>query len=269
MHSHSHSGSRPFGASRKRRGESRSLCRRTGPRRSPGAHGSLPVSATPNCTSKAWRSFHWPPALALGPIRRVEAIGPERDGRRATAWASFLDSYLRRFLMSPQAGNEFCPKQANFGYSLHGALTDYALAPAAGLVRVPEQLAAGKAAPLCCAPAGRRGARCGRRTSNRDKPARTVWTRRPGTSGAADGAPSWIARGGSGYLGIKLEMAKSDGAEITAQPRTPGARRRSSTAVWTRPASIRRLRRDRHQQAFRSPEAQWDAGAGGDLRESA
>ena len=50
------------------------------------------------------------------------------------------------------AGRErFCPKQTNFGYTLQGALGDYALAPAAALVRVPEHLPAADAAPLCCA----------------------------------------------------------------------------------------------------------------------
>jgi propanol-preferring alcohol dehydrogenase len=50
------------------------------------------------------------------------------------------------------AGRErFCPKQTNFGYTLQGALGDYALAPAAALVRVPEHLPAADAAPVCCA----------------------------------------------------------------------------------------------------------------------
>jgi propanol-preferring alcohol dehydrogenase len=50
------------------------------------------------------------------------------------------------------AGRErFCPKQTNFGYTLQGALGDYALAPACALVRVPEALNAADAAPLCCA----------------------------------------------------------------------------------------------------------------------
>jgi alcohol dehydrogenase, propanol-preferring len=50
------------------------------------------------------------------------------------------------------AGRErFCPKQTNFGYTLQGALGDYALAPASALVRVPEDLPAAGAAPLCCA----------------------------------------------------------------------------------------------------------------------
>src|SRR6185369_1704146 len=45
----------------------------------------------------------------------------------------------------------FCPKQANFGYSLNGALTEVATVPASGLVRVPADLPAAEAAPLCCA----------------------------------------------------------------------------------------------------------------------
>jgi propanol-preferring alcohol dehydrogenase len=50
------------------------------------------------------------------------------------------------------AGRErFCPKQTNFGYSLQGALGDYAMAPASALIHVPEHLPAADAAPLCCA----------------------------------------------------------------------------------------------------------------------
>jgi propanol-preferring alcohol dehydrogenase len=51
-----------------------------------------------------------------------------------------------------QAGRErFCPKQVNFGYTANGALTGYALAPVAQLARVPRNLPAEAAAPLCCA----------------------------------------------------------------------------------------------------------------------
>jgi propanol-preferring alcohol dehydrogenase len=45
----------------------------------------------------------------------------------------------------------FCPKQTNFGYSLNGALSEYAIVPAAGLVRIPADIPAAQAAPLCCA----------------------------------------------------------------------------------------------------------------------
>jgi propanol-preferring alcohol dehydrogenase len=51
-----------------------------------------------------------------------------------------------------KSGRErLCPKQKNFGYSAHGALTNHALVSAQQLIKVPTQLDAVKAAPLCCA----------------------------------------------------------------------------------------------------------------------
>ena len=51
-----------------------------------------------------------------------------------------------------KSGRErLCPKQKNFGYSAHGALTNYALVSAQQLIKVPTQLDAVRAAPLCCA----------------------------------------------------------------------------------------------------------------------
>ena len=51
-----------------------------------------------------------------------------------------------------KSGHErLCPKQTNSGYSVHGALTTYALVSARQLIKVPTQLDAVKAAPLCCA----------------------------------------------------------------------------------------------------------------------
>src|SRR5260370_2778040 len=51
-----------------------------------------------------------------------------------------------------KSGHErLCPKQTNSGYSVNGALTTYALVPAQQLIKVPTQLDAIKAAPLCCA----------------------------------------------------------------------------------------------------------------------
>jgi propanol-preferring alcohol dehydrogenase len=51
-----------------------------------------------------------------------------------------------------KSGRErLCPKQKNSGYSAHGALTNYAVVSAQQLIKVPLQLDAVKAAPLCCA----------------------------------------------------------------------------------------------------------------------
>jgi propanol-preferring alcohol dehydrogenase len=51
-----------------------------------------------------------------------------------------------------QGGRErFCPRQLNFGYTVQGVLSGYAVVPVPLLLRVPERLPAAEAAPLCCA----------------------------------------------------------------------------------------------------------------------
>jgi propanol-preferring alcohol dehydrogenase len=86
-------------------------------------------------------------------IGRVEAVGTG-----VTGWApgdragvTFLGVTCGTCEWCAAGRERFCPKQTNFGYTLQGALGDYALAPASALVRVPETLAAAEAAPLCCA----------------------------------------------------------------------------------------------------------------------
>jgi propanol-preferring alcohol dehydrogenase len=108
----------------------------------------------------------------------------------------------------------FCPRQLNFGYTVHGALAAYAVLPAPFLVRVPDSLPAAEAAPLCCAGWTAYGAL---RESGLQ----------PGQSVALFGM------GGLGHLAIqyarhlglrvaavdvsesKLEMARSLGADLT------------------------------------------------------
>lgn len=86
-------------------------------------------------------------------IGRVEAIGPEVNGWTPgdRAGITFLGTTCGVCEWCTSGRRRFCPKQTNFGFSLHGALSDYAIAPASALVRVPENLVAGQAAPLCCA----------------------------------------------------------------------------------------------------------------------
>jgi len=86
-------------------------------------------------------------------IGRVEAAG---DG--VTGWAAgdragmtFLATTCGACEWCASGRERFCPKQTNFGYSLQGALAEYAIIPAAALVRVPASLPAEQAAPLCCA----------------------------------------------------------------------------------------------------------------------
>src|SRR5690348_13018588 len=86
-------------------------------------------------------------------IGHVEALGPG-----VSDWA--VGDRAGITFMGPTCGacewcrsgrERFCPKQANFGYSLHGALAEYAIVPAAAAVRVPGQMDATQIAPMCCA----------------------------------------------------------------------------------------------------------------------
>jgi len=150
-----------------------------------------------------------------------------------------------------RAGRErFCPKQMNFGYTLHGALTEFAIVPASSLVRVPAGLAAVEAAPLCCAGWTAYGAL---REAGLE----------PGQSVALFGF------GGLGHLALqiarhrgmrvaavdvseqKLEQARASGAEMTARAEEAGRRLQkecggvhAAIVLTASPAAV--------QQAFRS-----------------
>jgi propanol-preferring alcohol dehydrogenase len=86
-------------------------------------------------------------------IGRVAAVGPGVAGWAAgdRAGITFLGVTCGTCEWCAAGRERFCPKQTNFGYTLQGALGDYALAPASALVRVREDLPAADAAPLCCA----------------------------------------------------------------------------------------------------------------------
>src|SRR5579864_4363062 len=86
-------------------------------------------------------------------IARIEAVGAG-----VTGWASgdragitFLGTTCGTCEWCASGRERFCPRQTNFGYTLHGALAEYVTAPAAALARVPADLPAAAAAPLCCA----------------------------------------------------------------------------------------------------------------------
>ena len=156
-------------------------------------------------------------------IGRVEAMGPEVSGWAAgdRAGITFLGTACGRCEWCASGRRRFCPKQANFGYSLHGALTEYAIVPAAGLVRVPEQLGAAQAAPLCCA-------------------GWTAWGALRESGLERGQSVALFGLGGLGHMALqmarhrglrvaavdvseaKLEMARADGAEITAQAENAG-----------------------------------------------
>jgi len=94
-----------------------------------------------------------PVTLGHEGIGRVEAAGAG-----VIAWApgdragvTFLGTTCGACEWCAAGRERFCPKQTNFGYTLHGVLSEFAMVPAAALVRVPEDLPAEIAAPLCCA----------------------------------------------------------------------------------------------------------------------
>ncbi len=86
-------------------------------------------------------------------IGRIEEVGAGVEGwaRGDRAGMTFLASTCGVCPLCLTGRERFCPRQLNFGYTVHGALAGYAVAPAPLLVRVPEGLAAEEAAPLCCA----------------------------------------------------------------------------------------------------------------------
>ena len=156
-------------------------------------------------------------------IARVESVGAGvsqwSPGDRAGI--TFLGTTCGDCEWCGSGRERFCPKQTNFGYTLHGALTEYAIVPAAALVRVPEGLPAAEAAPLCCAGWTAYGA------------LREAGVER-GRSVALFGL------GGLGHLALqlaraqglrvaavdvnddKLHMAREGGAEITVQGESAG-----------------------------------------------
>jgi propanol-preferring alcohol dehydrogenase len=86
-------------------------------------------------------------------VGRVERIGSEVDSVRPgdRVGITFLASFCGACEHCVTGRERFCARQVNFGYTRHGSMSQYAIASAAGLVRVPEELAAHIAAPLCCA----------------------------------------------------------------------------------------------------------------------
>jgi propanol-preferring alcohol dehydrogenase len=94
-----------------------------------------------------------PVTLGHEGIGRVESVG---EG--VTGWSvgdrggvTFLGTTCGACAWCVAGERRFCPKQTNFGYTLDGALAQFAVVAAEALVRVPEDLDAAEAAPLCCA----------------------------------------------------------------------------------------------------------------------
>lgn len=86
-------------------------------------------------------------------IGRIEALGPGVDGWRPgeRVGVTFLAATCGRCEYCRTGRERFCPWQSNMGFSRHGLLAERAVAPVQQMVRVPENLVAAEAAPLCCA----------------------------------------------------------------------------------------------------------------------
>jgi propanol-preferring alcohol dehydrogenase len=86
-------------------------------------------------------------------IGRIEAVGPDVVGWKPgdRAGMTFLGTTCGACEYCRSGKAQYCAKQTNFGYTLQGVLSERAIAPAAGLVRVPDALDAAALAPMCCA----------------------------------------------------------------------------------------------------------------------
>ena len=149
-------------------------------------------------------------------VGRVEKLGEGVDSFAAgdRVGATFLASTCGVCEWCRTGRERYCPRQLNSGYTAAGVLAGYASVPAQHLARVPDELSAAEAAPMCCA----------------------GWTtyRAVKETGAAPGATVAIfGMGGLGHLAVqyarhaglrvaavdiseeKLALARSVGAEIT------------------------------------------------------
>ncbi len=86
-------------------------------------------------------------------IGRIEAVGSECTNLHIgdRVGITFLGSTCGECAYCTSGRERFCPRQKNTGYTLDGALSGYALADAAQVIRVPEHASASAIAPLCCA----------------------------------------------------------------------------------------------------------------------
>jgi len=121
-----------------------------------------------------------------------------------------------------RSGRErYCPQQLNSGYTSPGVLAGFASVPVQHLVRVPDNLSAVEAAPLCCA-------------------GWTAYRAVKESAGAPGATVAIFGMGGLGHLAVqfarhaglrvaavdvseeKLALARSEGAEITVPAENAG-----------------------------------------------
>ena len=128
-------------------------------------------------------------------IGRVEAVGEGvwqfAPGDRAGM--TFLGGTCGACDWCSSSRERFCPKQFNFGYTLHGAMAGWVVARASHLVAVPPGMDAAEAAPLCCA----------------------GWTAFGALREAALSAGQTVALFGYGGLGhLALQIARASGVRV-------------------------------------------------------
>lgn len=149
-------------------------------------------------------------------IGRVAQVGADVEGLAPgdRVGITFLAASCGMCFLCLTGRERFCVKQRNFGFTVPGALAAYATLPVPHLARIPEELPAEQAAPLCCA----------------------GWTAYGALREAALHAGQTVALfglGGLGHLAVqyarhlglsvaavdvseeKLEMARALGAELT------------------------------------------------------
>lgn len=156
-------------------------------------------------------------------IARVESLGEgvTSFAKGDRVGVTFLASTCGECEWCRTGRERYCPRQLNSGYTAPGVLAGFASVPAQHLVRVPKELSAAEAAPMCCA----------------------GWTAYRAVKEAAAQPGATVAifgMGGLGHLAVqfarhaglrvaavdvsedKLALARSVGAEITVMAENAG-----------------------------------------------
>ena len=149
---------------------------------------------------------------AIGVVEQAGS-GVEQFGPGDRAGLTYLFSSCGQCEYCRSGRSQLCPEQLNTGYHVDGAFAEYAIGRADHLVKVPAELSAAQAAPLCCA----------------------GWTAYHAVGAAGLPPGSWLAIfgvGGLGHLAVqfarlaelrvaavdvsaeKLSLAKQMGAEV-------------------------------------------------------
>ena len=150
-----------------------------------------------------------PVTLGHEGIGVVESVGPDVTSLAAgdRVGLTYLYGGCGRCEACVEGRPELCGRQRNRGFHLDGAFAEFALAAADCVARVPAELDAAAAAPLCCA----------------------GWTAYRAVKTAALAEGDWLAVWGAGGLGqLAIQMARLEGWRVAAID--PSAANRSLAA---------------------------------------